>query len=238
MARSHQLESPPSEDQVSSQAIWSFPHHQRNIRSGVSAVAPSDLANPRCLPRLTLIRLSRERRPWPKLLPTITRTETIQCLTPPLKPSTPPSNSRKGTSSSTLTPQLPGTPRPSTPLPPGTTPPKIPSLDAAIAYALQSVLTKTTTYSTAASAKTSTAPYTTRKCPTTLSRWRPNLPLPPPTPSINDPFQNDPSPCPSLPSQHSSPSPWPMATKKPSKASPKASSPPSKNTPKKSARPM
>src|SRR5712675_721471 len=168
---------------------------------------------------------------------TLTTTEKIQCLTPPLKPSTLPSNSLKGTSSNTLTPQPPGTPRPSTPLPPGTTPPKIPSLDAAIAYALQSVLTKTTTYSTTASAKTSTAPYTTRKCPTTLSRWRPNLPLAPPNPSINDPFPNAPSPYLSRPSQHSSPSPWPMATKKPSKASPKASSPPSKNTPKKSARP-
>src|SRR5712671_5986800 len=96
---------------------------------------------------------------------------------------------------------------------------------------------KTTTYSTTASAKTSIAPYTARKCPTTPSRWRPNLPLAPPNPSINDPFQNAPSPYLSRPSQHSSPSPWPMATKKPSKASPKASSPPSKNTPKKSARP-
>src|SRR5712672_1721155 len=161
----------------------------------------------------------------------------IQSLTPPSKPSTLPSNSLNGTSSNTSTPQPLGTPQPSTPLAPGTTPPKAPSLDAAIAYALQSVLTKTTTYSTTASAKTSTAPYTTRKCPTTLSRWRPNLPLAPPIPSINDPFQNAPSPCLFRPSQHSSPSPWPMATKKPSKASPKASSPPSKNTPKKSARP-
>src|SRR5712675_1611148 len=168
---------------------------------------------------------------------TLTATEKIQCLTPPSKPSTLPSNSLKGTSSNTSTPQPLGTPRPSTPPAPGTTPPRIPSLDAAIAYALQSVLTKTTTYSTTASAKTSTAPYTTRKCPTTLSRWRPNLPLAPPNPSINDPFQNAPSPYLSRPSQLSSPSPWPMATKKPSKASPKASSPPSKNTPKKSARP-
>src|SRR5712672_422621 len=168
---------------------------------------------------------------------TLAATERIQCLTPPLKPSMLPSNSLKGTSFNTSTPQLPGTLPPTTPLAPGTTPPKIPSLDAAIAYALQSALTKTTTYSTTASAKTSTAPYTTRKCPTTLSRWRPNLPLAPPNPSINDPFQNAPSPCLFRPSQHSSPSPWPMAPKKPSKASPKASSPPSKNTPKKSARP-
>src|SRR5712672_361729 len=144
----------------------------------------------------------------------------IQSLTPPSKPSTLPSNSLKGTSSNTSTPQPLGTPQPSTPLAPGTTPPKIPSPNAAIAYELQNVLTKTTTYSTTASAKTPTAPRTTRKCPTTLSRWRPNPPLALPTPSTNDPFQNAPSPCPSRPSQHSSPSPWLMATNKPSKASP------------------
>src|SRR5712672_3786016 len=114
--------------------------------------------------------------PKPSLGPA--KPKKIQCLTPPSKPSTLPSNSLKGTSSNTSTPQPLGTPQPSTPLAPGTTPPKIPSLDAAIAYALQSVLTKTTTYSTTASAKTSTAPYTTRKCPTTPSRWRPNHPLP------------------------------------------------------------
>src|SRR5712675_339836 len=168
---------------------------------------------------------------------TLTTTEKMQCLTPPWKPLTLPSNSLKGTSFNTSTPQPLGTPQPSTPLAPGTTPPKTPSLDAAIAYALQSVLTKTTTCSTTASAKTFTAPRTTRECLTTPSRWRPNLLLALQNPSINDPFQNTPSPCLSRPSQRSSPSPWPTATKKPSKASPKASSPPSKNTPGKSARP-
>src|SRR5712672_519414 len=168
---------------------------------------------------------------------TLTATEKIQCLTPPSKPSTLPSNSLKETSFNTSTPRPLGTPQPSTPLAPGTTPPKTPSLDATIAYALQSALTKTTTCSITASAKTFTAPRTTKKCPTTPSRWRPNLPLALQNPSINDPFQNNPSPCLSHPSQRSSPSPWPTAMKKPSKASPKASSPPSKNTPKKSARP-
>src|SRR5712675_976744 len=168
---------------------------------------------------------------------TLAATEKIQCLTPPSKPSTLPSNSLKGTSFNTLTPQPLGTPQPSTPLAPGTTPPKIPSLDAAIAYALQSALTKTMTCSTTASAKTLTAPRTTRACPTTPSRWRPNPPLTLQDPSTSDPFQNTPSPCLSRPSQRSSPSPWPTAMKKPSKASPKASSPPSKNTPKKSTRP-
>src|SRR5712675_3630089 len=128
----------------------------------------------------------------------------IQRLTPPSKPSTLPSNSLKGTSSNTSTPQLLGTPQPSTPLAPGTTPPRISSLNAAIAYKLQNVPIKTTTYSTTASAKTSTAPRTTRTRPITPSRWRHDLPLALPNPSINDPFQNTPLT-----------SPWPTATKKP-----------------------
>src|SRR5712675_1309730 len=146
---------------------------------------------------------------------TLIATEKIQCLTPPSKPSTLPSNSLKGTSSNTSTPQPLGTPQPSTPLAPGTTPPKISSLNATIAYELQNVPIKTTTYSTTASAKTSTAPRTTRTCPTTPSRGRPNLPLTLPNPSINNPFQNTPSPYLSRPSQRSSPSPWPTVTKKP-----------------------
>src|SRR5712671_3216709 len=139
----------------------------------------------------------------------------IQRLTPPSKPSTLPSNSLKGTSSNTSIPQPLGTPQPSTPLALGTTPPKIPSLNAAIAYELQNVPIKTTTYSTTASAKTPTAPRTTRTCPTTPSRWRPDLSLTLPNPSINNSFQNTPSPYLSRPSQRSSPSPWPTTTKEP-----------------------
>src|SRR5712672_2878064 len=96
---------------------------------------------------------------------TLATTEKIQCLIPLSKPSTLPSSSLKGTSFNTSTPQPLETPRPSTPLAPGTTPPKIPSFDAAIAYALQNARTKTTTCSTTVSAKTSTAPHTTRTCP-------------------------------------------------------------------------
>src|SRR5712672_4360501 len=66
-----------------------------------------------------------------------------------------------------------------------------------------------------ASAKTPTAPRTTRTRPTTPSRWRPDLSLTLPNPSINNPFQNTPSPYLSRPSQRSSPSPWPTTTKKP-----------------------
>jgi hypothetical protein len=167
----------------------------------------------------------------------------IQCLSPlskltPLsKPSPIPSNSPTETSSNISTPQPPGTPLPSTPPNPGTTLQREPSINDLIVYALQSAVTKTTTCSTAVSAKTSTASYTTRTCPTTLSRWRPNLLIAPQNLSTYDPFQNAPSPCPSPPSQHLSPSPWPTATKKPSNLSPKASSPPSKSTPKKSAKP-
>jgi hypothetical protein len=168
---------------------------------------------------------------------TLTATGERRCPTPPSKPSVPPSNSLSETSSNTLTPQLPWTPPLSTPPNLGTTPPKRPSTNPLIAYALQKGLTKTTTYSTVASAKTSTAPYTTRTCPITPSRWRPSPLLAPQNLSTFDPFPNDPSPCPSRPSQHWSPSPWPTATKKPSKTSPKASSPPSRSTPKKSARP-
>src|SRR5712672_4745944 len=84
---------------------------------------------------------------------TLAATERIQCLTPPLKPSTLPSNYLKETSFNTSTPQLPGTLPPLTPPNLGTTPPKKPSTNALIAYALQKEVTKTTTYSIAASAK-------------------------------------------------------------------------------------
>src|SRR5712671_871614 len=53
-------------------------------------------------------------------------------------------------------------------------------------------------------AVTPTAPRTTRTRPITPSRWRPDLLLALPNPSINNPFQNTPST-----------SPWATATKKP-----------------------
>src|SRR5712675_1189387 len=68
---------------------------------------------------------------------TLTATERIQCLTPPLKPSMLPSNSLRGTSFNTSTPQLPGTLPPSTPLNLGTTPPRKPSTNTLITNALQ-----------------------------------------------------------------------------------------------------
>src|SRR5712672_861060 len=142
------------------------------------------------------------RRTLLSAIKTLTTTRKIQCLTPPSKPSLLPSNSLTETSFNTSTPQPLGTPQPSTPLAPGTTPPKTRSLDATIAYALRSALTRTTTCSTTASAKTSTAPHMPRTCPTTPSRWRPNPRLAPQNPSTNDPFQNTPSPCLSPPRQH------------------------------------
>ena len=57
MVRGKKFTAPTSSDQTRAQKIWTLQDYQRDLSCGVSASTTSDMDDPRCVPRVTLIAL-------------------------------------------------------------------------------------------------------------------------------------------------------------------------------------